>query len=104
MYELVGQCAFEVAVIDRFVAGLAGCCPIILHNEHPDRAGPAARMANRFDVADQPVDVLVLALADLGQRIPKLRLQPHAGAATLGNDIAIDESTACHGCPLFSAA
>lgn len=70
--------------------------PEILKQEHADGAGASATVTGRFHPAYDAVQILGLAIADLQQRVPKLRLKPHAGAATLGHDIPIDQTTA-HG-------
>jgi hypothetical protein len=71
-----------------------------MQHEHTDRAGSPTIMPNPFDLADQMIDILPFACTDFGQRLPKLRLQAHAGAPTARDYIPVDQSTARHGCPL----
>jgi hypothetical protein len=47
-------------------------------------------MTNGLDFADKLAHVPTLALADLRQRVPKLRFQAHAGPAAPSDHIAID--------------
>ena len=87
------------AVIGRLMARRTGRLAEILQHEDAHRAGAAAAVAGRLDLADQPVDVLPLARADLGKRVPQLGFQTHTGAAAPRHDVPIDQSTAWHGCP-----
>lgn len=57
-------------MIDRPVACFGGSGTEVFQNENPHRAGTPAYMANGLDMADQPVHILSLTPADLGQRVP----------------------------------
>ena len=83
----------------RRMADLGRGYPEIFQDEHPHGAGAPARMVVRLDLAHKAAQVLPLALADFRQRLPKLGLQPHAGAPALGKDISIDKPTGRHGRP-----
>ena len=67
---------------------------------HTYCTGSAAFVADLFDRTYRMIHVLPLAFANLGERVPLLGFQSHAGATASRNDIAIDEATACYDCPL----
>jgi hypothetical protein len=68
---------------------------------HPDRAGAAAGMTLFFHPSDQLPGVDPFPPANFQERVPQLRLQPHAGSAAARHDVPVDQSTARHGTPSF---
>lgn len=68
-------------------------------DEHPHGAGAATLMPILLYAADHRTHVLAFPFADFQQRIPQFRLETHAGASALGDDIAIDQTTDRHGRP-----
>ena len=77
-------------VSDGDMARFGGAVAEIGQDKDAHRAGPPSRMAGFFDLADQGAHVLTLPFADFEQRVPQLRLQPHAGPAASGDNVTIN--------------
>jgi hypothetical protein len=78
------------------VALFGGCGAKIAEGEDAHGAGTAARVAGGLGTLHQPGEGEAFAPAYLIERAPQLRLQPHAGAALAGDDVAIDQPAILH--------
>src|SRR5262249_10538383 len=106
--SLAGQLGWRGADLDAMTRGLmprlGRSVAKVLQHEGAHGTGASTTASGYLDSADQLTDVLSLARADLSQRLPQLGFQAHAGAAAPGDNVAIDQSTARHGCPLSKPA
>ena len=63
----------------------------IAEDENPHRCGQARLGPARIDVRADLVHTQVLALANILQRLPHRRFEPHARAVPIHRDVTVDE-------------